>query len=223
MKTHNLIAIAVILSGLAPMSRADLILNGGFNLSTSETATPTDWTNIGPSDGVISDSVFGTPSYNGDTYYFDTGGFGDSGPTSGTGIEQTVATTIGTQYSLSFGFSNENAPGPPEYSGPEFLTVLVNGTPIQTYPTVYNSAYDEFQLPWVTENLNFTAASSSTTIAFTVTGINMGDLDPLVDGVDLEPSSSSTSTVPEPTSVLLFGSVLSLVGLTLRRKLAARD
>jgi hypothetical protein len=213
MNKHNffsLAAIAVTLVALAPISKANLILNGGFNLSSSETATPTDWTNIGPSDGVIADSVFGTPSYLGFTNYFDTGGYGDSLPATGDGIEQTVATVIGTNYTLSLGVSNENYTG----YGPEFLDILVNGTTIQTYPVAYNSSYGGFQLPWATDVVNFTAASTSSTIAFTVTGSNLGGQDPLIAGVDLEAASS---TVPEPSTCFTVLTALGLLAFGYRK------
>jgi hypothetical protein len=210
----------VFLTLLCPASKANLITNGGFGLTNngySETQAPLGWTNIGPADGVIADSVFGTPSYNGDTYYFDTGGYGDALPTTGDGIEQTVTTSIGTQYTLSLGVSNENG----AYGGPEFLTILVNGTAIQSYPVAYNSSYGDFQLPWVTDVLNFTATTSSSTIAFTVTGTNLGDQDPLIDGIDLE--ASSTSGVPEPSTWFTALAAVGMIALLSRKSSQLRS
>lgn len=212
-------AAVAFLTILCPTAKANLLTNGGFaltNNSYSEVAAPEGWTNIGPPDGVIADSVFGTPSYNGFTYFFDTGGYGDAGPASGDGIEQTVATSIGTTYTLSLGVSNENVLG----TGPEFLDILVNGTSIGSYEMVQNSAYGELALPWVTDVLNFTATSSSSTIAFTVTGTSLGDQDPLIAGIDLETASNPNPTVPEPATISLFG--LGLAALPFARRSLSR-
>ncbi len=208
-------AAALLLTIFCPASKANLITNGNFaltNNSYSQTAAPEGWSNIGPADGVIADSVFGTPSYGGSSYYFDTGGFGDSGPNSGDGIEQAVATAAGTTYTLTFGLSNENDSS----GGPEYLTILVNGTAIQSIAVSHNSSYQIFQLPWTAETLNFTAASASSTIAFTVTGTGLGDQDPLIAGVDLE--TSTASPAPEPSSLWFAGlTLLALAGFRARR------
>src|ERR1700687_1641429 len=102
--------VACAAMGVLAMSsaHANLIVNGNFSASTSETATPTGWTQLGPSDGVIADSVFGTPAYNGATAYYDFGGYGDASGTQGDGISQTVATTVGQHYTMTFGLSSEN-------------------------------------------------------------------------------------------------------------------
>jgi hypothetical protein len=213
-------AAVAFLTIFCPAAKANLLTNGGFaltNNSYSENAAPEGWTNIGPADGVIADSVFGTPSYNGFLYYFDTGGYGDSGPASGDGIEQTVATSIGTQYTLSLGVSNENYSG----WGPEFLTILVNGTSIGSYAMAYNSSYGGFELPWVTDVLDFTASSSSSTIAFTVTGADLGGQDPLIAGIDLEVANANgNSPVPEPATISFFG--LGLAALPFARRSLSR-
>src|SRR5579875_1289805 len=124
-----LLLAACITSPLA--ARANLLTNGGFQLTNngySETMTPEGWTNIGHIDGVIADSVFGTPSYNGFTYYYDTGGYGQPLPNAGDGIEQTVGTTPGAMYNLSFGYSDENA-----VNAGESLEVLLDGSVLATY------------------------------------------------------------------------------------------
>jgi PEP-CTERM motif len=211
--------IAVALMAAPPFSNASNILVNGNFASTdngfSETLTPVGWTNIGHIDGVISDSVFGTPAYGGSTYYYDTGGYGGATPASGDGIEQTVGTSIGTTYDLSLGVSSENVGG-----GPEFLNVLVNGTSIAQFQMILNSAYGAFDAPWTTENLSFVAGSTSTTIAFTVTGTDLGALDPLIAGVDLE-AATATATTPEPSSFVFLGTgILGLAG-AIRRKVRA--
>lgn len=213
---HKIILVAAALLVLTGTARANQIVNGGFQNSTngySEYLPPEGWTNIGPSDGVIADSVFGTPSYNGFTYYFDTGGYGDAGPASGTGIEQTVATTPGQGYVLTFGLSNENYTG----WGPEQMTLLLNGSSVDVYPVAYDSSFGGFQLPWTTETFDFTATGSSTTIAFTVTGTDLGGQDPLIAGVDLE-TANSTSPTPEPGTLITLGTgLLALAGQRFRR------
>ena len=61
---------------------------------------------------------------------------------------------------------------------------------------MYNGTYGEFQIPFTTLSLDYTAASASTTILFTVTGTNLGGQDPLIDGISFD-QTSNTGT-PEP-------------------------
>lgn len=215
---RRILPAAVALLALSGTARANLLVNGGFQITTngySEVLPPVGWTNIGPADGIIADSVFGTPAYNGFTYYDDLGGYGDALPPQGAGIQQTVATTVGQGYVLTFGLSNENYTG----YGPEQMTLLVNGGTAAVYPVAYNSSYFGFQLPWVTETYNFTATAASTTIAFTVTGSNLGGQDPLIAGTDLVTSGTkSTSTTPEPGTFITLGTgLLALAGRRFRK------
>jgi hypothetical protein len=196
MKKYTLLWGAVILAVLLPVSNAG-VLNGGFELTDngySETLTPVDWTNVGHIDGVIAYSIFGTPAYDG-SYYYDLGGYGGALPASGDGIEQTVTTAIGTQYTLTFGLSGENAA-----NSTESLNVLINGSLVQSFSVVYNGAYNSFQDPFVTQTLNYTATSTSSTILFTVTGASLGSNDPLIDGISF--NASTNATTPEPATWL---------------------
>jgi hypothetical protein len=193
-KATFLLGLALIVL-LAPASHAaNLILNGGFELTNngfSQTQTPVDWTNVGHTDGVIAYSVFGTPAYDG-LYYYDLGGFGQPLPNAGDGIEQTVTTAVGTNYTLTFGLSGENAA-----NNTEFLNVLVNGVLAQSFTVLFNGAFGSAQKPFVTQTLNFTASAASSTILFTVTGPTLGNNDPLIDGISLDVTAAG---VPEPAT-----------------------
>jgi hypothetical protein len=202
--------------GFATAAHANLLVNGDFSASTSETATPPGWTQLGPSDGVIQDSLFGTPAYNGDTSYYDLGGFGDVYGTVGDGIEQTVATAAGSSYTLTFGLASENAVAPP--NGTTTLTVSVAGAPTH-YVLAVNTSFGELAEPWTTETIHFTASSSSTLVSFVETVNNdAGNNDPIIAGVDLVGSRGASA--PEASTwammVLGFGG-LAFVGYRSRK------
>jgi len=208
--------VTLVCAGIAvvavPSAKANLLVNGDFSASTSEIATPTGWTQLGPSDGVIQNSVFGTPSYMGTVAYYDLGGYGDAAGTQGDGIEQTVATTVGASYVLTFGLSDENVRGTTE------LTVGA-GPASALYTLTVNSSYVEFQNPWTTETIDFTATSTSSLISFVETSpsIDNGSNDPLIAGIDLEASGGMPS-VPEPATLSLLGIGLAGIGFMRRRR-----
>jgi hypothetical protein len=217
MTKNAFLSTAILIAALAPTSNAaNLILNGGFELSTnsfSETQTPVDWVNVGHTDGVIAYSLFGTPAYEG-SYFYDLGGFGQSTPGSGDGIQQTVATSVGTLYTLTFGLTGENA-----VNNPEFLNVLINGTLIHSFAVPFVNGDSQLTAPFSTQSLNYTATSTASTITFTVTGTNLGNNDPMIDGISF---TTSTSSVPEPSTWLTCLVGLAIGAVAYRKSLSAR-
>ncbi len=215
MRTIMAVLACTGLSALAASSaQANLLTNGNFSASTSTTATPTGWTQLGPSNGVIADSSYGTPSYMGTASFYDFGGYGDVGGTQGDGIEQTIATLVGTSYVLTFGLSDENAFGT--------TTLQVNAGPsTASYTQTANGSFGLLQYPWTTETVGFTATSTLTLISFVESSATLsnGSNDPLIAGVDVEVGTSATN-VPEPPTVALLG--LGLAGLCVARRRRAR-
>ncbi len=198
--------IAGALMALASMAQAsNLLVNGGFEDSSSQTDTPPGWFNIGHSDGVITYAEFNTPVYEGLNYY-DLGGFGDPYGPIGDGIAQSFATTIGATYKVTFGLSGENN------RGDEVLTVAAAGTSVD-YLLVPDGTGD-FQRPFVTQSFDFIATGALTTLSFIHSGgVGGGNNDPLIDGV------SVTAAIPEPgTYALMLLGLGAVVARTSRRR-----
>ena len=202
--------VAALAFGLAPVAaNANLLINGNFEASTAPTTTPPGWTNIGHSDGVIPYSMFGTPAYDGD-YYYDIGGFGGAMPAPGDGIEQSVATAIGSVYTLTFGYSSEGN------QGQTYLDVLIGGN-LTRYDMVPSVGFT-LNKPFTTASINYVATSSSTLIQFIVSpdSASFGNNDPMIDGISFDLARA----VPEPASWAMMIGGFALLGATLRRRKA---
>ncbi len=210
-KTIGLAFATATLGMASPATAASLIINGDFEASSSPTATPTGWTNIGHTDGVIAYSAFGTPAYNGN-FYYDIGGFGSPTPAPGDGITQTVGTNIGSNYILTFGYSGENTNGVTSV-----LDVLIGS--VLTSFTIISDASGLFKKPFTTASIAYTATSNLTQISFVQSSsTRIGFNDALVDGVDFSLGGGNGSAVPEPGIWAMMIVGFGLVGGAMRRR-----
>jgi hypothetical protein len=207
-----------ILSSLSSAHAVSLITNGSFETPTvppgpfsnflSGSSAITGWTVFGPAVSIVSGSFggggFSFPAQDG-IQWLDL-----TGPTSGPveGVEQTVTTTPGQTYNLSFYVGN--------VSGGVFGTtstvgVLVNGSLLATR----TNSTPGTTLNWELFTVPFTAASASTLIGFE-------NLDPPGDdsnGLDnISLVLAPTNAVPEPGTLTLFGTALAGFGFLRRRK-----
>jgi len=174
---------------------SELIVNGGFEASSSNFTTPPGWTNIGHEDGVLQYATAApniTP-YQGLNFY-SLDGAGDNGVAIlGDGITQSVATVSGANYQLNFGLSGENGPG-----GITTLAVTIGSQTMDFTITSDNSYY--FNKPFALTTINYVATSADTAISFIETATNDGgNNDALIDGVSFQ-GPSVTSAVPEPST-----------------------
>lgn len=215
--TSYFFALAASGAVSGPAQAVSLIVNGGFEASSSTTQTPTGWTNIGPTNGIIPYSaVSSQPVYEGMNFY-SLGGVGSNGISSiGVGISQSVATTIGNTYRLTFGYSGEN--------GPNLATVLGVSIGSMTTPfqvTSTNTGF--FTRPFTTATLNYVATSALTPISFTLLGTNevglIGNNDPLIDGVSFEQIAVG-GAVPEPATWAMMIVGFGAIGGVMRRRAA---
>lgn len=147
---------------------------------------------------IVGDSAhFGRNSINTGNYAVDLSRDGGGGPYS---ISQSFATTIGTDYTLSF------------LLGAPWFDTAVTATVGGASQTFSLAAQDQYGFPWVTETLSFTADNVLTTLTFE--SVNGGWWAPVIDNVSVE---AAGAPVPEPSTFFLLGAGLAGVGF-LRRK-----
>lgn len=176
-------------------------VGGGYKIYGSQ--APPQWLNLGNANGPLPNDIYsfdGTnpfpmPAYNGSSYFYDLGGYGNPDPNVGDGVQQTFSTIPGHKYRLTFGHNSEaNGLNKNDQS----LNFFESGTDalrvqVGDQNKVFNSPYDSsspgyglsnggtsggvvvgaWQMPWVERSLVFTAGSgTSTTVYFTVASVS---------------------------------------------------
>jgi hypothetical protein len=228
MKTRLLIPIVagfVIGCGSLPL-RANLIANGSFetpvvpvgaftNFGSGSTGI-TGWTVVGATGGVS--IVSGTFSQECCTFPAEDGAqwldlTGD-GTNSIEGVEQSVATTPGTTYDLSFWVGNTSDPGG-IFGRTSTVNVLLGGISGTLIDAATNIINTPGTLAWQQFTTSFTATGSSTTLDF-LNGDSPFDNSNGLDNVSL--TAAGPSTVPEPATLPLVGVSLAALSVFLRRR-----
>ena len=195
--------LALILFGFTSISNANLIFNGGFEVSTSPLSTPIRWENIGHEEGVVTYNQVGLPAYEGLNFY-DVGGFHILG-SPGDGITQSFETIIGVTYDVFFGLSSENEPT----NRTETLTVTAGDASVNYILMASNEG--PFRKAFTTQSFSFIALNALTALTFIDSGGDSGGRnDPIIDDVIVvvKVINPGLNEVPLPGAVWLFGSAL---------------
>jgi HpiC1 cyclase len=226
----SMIAFIVMTFGILP-AHADLITNGSFetpivtpgsfeNFTTGSTSI-TGWTVVGAEasivSGTFSQECCSFPAESG-SQWLDLTGDGTNSDTQG--VEQTVSTTSGTPYTLSFWVGNVYDPTG-IFGTTSTVDVRLGGASGTLLGAFTNSSTTTGTQVWEQFTTTFTATGSSTTLDF-LNGDPGNDNSNGLDNVSLNPSG--TSPVPEPGAAPLVG-VMMIVGLGLlrRRQAAAKS
>lgn len=195
-----LLALTLTILPLGTVQASPIVVNGGFEAPDVASGgwavffpgIP-GWTVTTGSGIEIQDHVFGWLPFEGNQHV-ELDSFGNSG------MLQTIATTPGQDYRLSFAYSPR--PGVSAASNP--IEVYFNATLLDT---IALSGSGLNNTSWTVFNYNVTAPGTSASLEFRAAGTS-DSLGGLLDGVQL-------TAVPEPGTLLM--AALGAVGLAGRR------
>ncbi|HLI11724.1 MAG TPA: PEP-CTERM sorting domain-containing protein [Alphaproteobacteria bacterium] len=184
---------AVLIGGTAAAAHADLITNGGF-----ETGDFTGWTRGGNLGATFVGNSPNAPH---------SGNFAaELGPVGSDGtLAQTFATIIGDTYQVSYWHIYNAAATPPSD-----FSVTFNGTTLFSEANVNPPS----PLTWTQYTFDVIASLASSTLQFAFRN------DPSYQGLDdvSVTDLGTPGTVPEPSSLALFGAALAGFGFMARRR-----
>jgi len=224
--SRMILAGAALLAGFNALPlRADLITNGSFETPVVPVGGYTDflsgstgitgWTVVGSGDVAIVSDTFSQecctfPAEDGVQWVDLTGVNANSAE----GVEQSVATTSGTQYTVTFWVGNIYDPGG-IFGTTSSVKVLVGGIGGTSLGTFMNSSTTTETQVWEQFSTTFTASGSSTKIDF----INADPGTDNSNGLDnVSVVANAAAGVPEPGTMWLAGAVLLCAGLVRRRE-----
>jgi hypothetical protein len=215
------IAMGLIVS-VSPAPAANAITNGSFETPlvppgsftdfASGSSLITGWTVVGPEVAVVSGSFaqngvsFGAQDLN---QWVDLTGFNAN---SVEGLSQSVATTPGHEYQLSYFIGNTTGGG--IFGTSSTVNVQINGA--QTFSDV-NSTVSPTSLNWQQFMHTFIAAGASTTLSF-LNGDPASDNSNGLDNVALVDLGAVVSAVPEPSTYLMMLAGLASIMLLIARR-----
>ena len=192
MKKSILLLTASLGLATAPGAGAagNLILNGNF-----ATGDFTNWGNNWNNLLLFPNGSDGMSAPGSDSYFASTGGNGS--------ISQTIATTIGTQYTLSFLSNNDLDNTGNDLDPGGSFSGQINGSTLFTAASIYLSTVNS----WLTQSYNFTATTTSTAVELDL-NFDSAAGNGYIDDI----SVTALSPVPEPSewaaaSVALLGLV----------------
>jgi hypothetical protein len=210
--------VPVIFATAVNASAANLIVNGGFespatapglNFNFGGGNSFLGWTVVGPASNAVT-ILNATYAETNILFQAQTGasslditGAGNAGPTAG--VVQTVSTSVGQPYSLTFWVGNADGSGNSAFGLPSTVNLVINNGS----PTSFTNSSVVFRaVQWSQFEYVFIAATPTTTLAF-YNGTPAGDRFAGLDNISLQ-------AVPEP-STLAFWS-LGLIGLAIARR-----
>lgn len=211
MKTLLLIALSTLISQLST-ARAQLVLNGSFEsptLSSTQNITGSfnlgAWNGFAESTGGNAGLVFGTDSglapADGTQHFTFNGG--NNSP--GGWIQQTLTTTPGTAYTLTFAIGRSGQTG---YD----LQLRTTATDTATSTSLLNTlTAPSGGIGYTSVTLSFIASGTSTRLRFTDASTNNLNSDLYLDNVSL------SSAIPEPSTYALLAG-LAVLALAAHRK-----
>lgn len=206
------IAALGMLFGATQIAHANLISNGSFesgiyappswdSMSLSVGATNiTGWTVVSDAIAWIGPSSPWSLTASAGNFFLDLTQYSLGAPFGG--VSQTISTTPGQTYQLSFDLGSSNL-----WGRPSAILASANST-----SAIFTSALTGGNSDWQSFILPFTASSTSTTISL------IGNAGKSYIGLD-NVAVNAVSSVPEPASMLMMLTGLGLMGFTLRRKL----